>query len=379
MHKIDWICSERTFYHDFFFSNLATESDVDLTVHFVHRKQREHPWKQRPGGNFSSRAYERNFGLDLHVIGKSLRERKSLFIVAGWNDPTALIVMNLLIALGQPFAVLSDTPKPGLKRGRLKQALRGSLLRHILRHSRFIIGTGSPAIRVFKQMGCDESKLVNLPFYTDLNYFRPSACRRSRQEPASVVFLSCGQLLNRHKAYDVALRAFRVAKQSCTGAKFLYRIAGQGPDRDVLEGLTDELGLRDSVEFVGWLEHADLPSFYQSGDVFLHSSHHDPYPNVVLEAQACGLPVIGSDVAGSVVDRVVDGTNGFIHRDGDINSLADRLLFCMKNPECVSRMSGHARRTAEQWPVSRGIDTIKRMLARISYDGQPSLPKVLQF
>ena len=74
----------------------------------------------------------------------------------------------------------------------------------------------------------------------------------------------------------------------------------------------------NEVKLLGWIDYRDLPSFYNSGHLFLHPSRFDPFPNAVLEAMSCGLPVLGSDQAGSVIERVIDNENGLIFQSEDV-------------------------------------------------------------
>jgi len=168
------------------------------------------------------------------------------------------------------------------------------------------------------------------------------------------VFGSAGRLVD-NKGYDVAIRALAGVRASGVFGErgFRYRIAGVGPARGKLAGLACELGLQDAIEFVGWLEYSDLPSFYHSVDVFLHPATWDPYPVVVLEAMASGLPVIGSDGAGSVVDRIQDGVNGLVFPRGDPSALARKILWLVDHWELVRDMGRLARRTAEEWSAER--------------------------
>ena len=113
---------------------------------------------------------------------------------------------------------------------------------------------------------------------------------------------------------------------------------------------------------VGWLELDEIAPFYQSGDMLIHSSFFDPFPNVVLEAMAVGLPVMGSNLAGSVVDRVVPAKNGYICAAGDPIDWANKIELVLKAPEILSELGQAARRTAEAHPVDENIKTLQRCL-----------------
>ena len=199
----------------------------------------------------------------------------------------------------------------------------------------------------------------------DLEHFSPRAAA-DQTGNGNLTFLSSGRLVNSLKGYDQALTALAYARDRLAGKgrNFKYRIAGAGPDKETLSSLVSQLGLSGQVEFVGWLEPHLLPDFYRSGQVLLHPAHYDPFPNAILEAMACGLTVIGSDAAGSVVERIVHGHNGLIHRAGDGLDLAAQIADVLENPQKVAQMGEKARATAAAWPVSRGIDLVKELLQR---------------
>lgn len=359
LSKLMWICALPTHYHIFFFRTLAQDSEIDLSVHFMRMSQPSHPWKSQNNLGFPARAYHRVLGIDWQLLRTAFTAKNSFFVIAGWHEPTAIALINLLMILGRPFALWTDTPNIGRKRNIVKHVLRTSWLRKVFLSARFVMGTGEPALQALEKMGSPREKLVKFPFVVDLNSFAPAM-----QPPnnGKMTLLSSGRLVNSHKGYDVALKALAKVRD----VAYVYRIAGIGPDKESLLALVQQLGLQEKVDFVGWLEPEDLPNFYRSGDIFLHSSHFDPYPNAVLEAMASGLTIIGSNAAGSVVDRIQHGQNGLIHRDGDVDDLAEKLIYALTHAEERQLMGKAARQTADQWPVKKSVEVVKSILHNIS-------------
>ena len=75
-------------------------------------------------------------------------------------------------------------------------------------------------------------------------------------------------------------------------------IAGEGPERGRLEGLVSALGLGGRVRLPGAVHHEELPAWYQAADLFALASSREGWPNVLCEAQACGLPAVATRVWG---------------------------------------------------------------------------------
>jgi len=361
MIDLHWISWHPTPYHDYLFRSLAAEPEINLSVHFVKQVLSTHPWQSKLAQGFNSRTYDRILGLDWHLLRLAMRERRSFFVVSGWNETTMFSLINLLMLYGRPFAIWTDTPNVNRKRASAKAIVRETWLRMVFNRVSYMMGTGEVSIAALRQLGCSAHKLVNFPFYVDINAFRPAAKKARTSSDQPTVFLSSGRLINAHKGYDIAIKALGVVKERING-KFCYRIAGQGPDKGNLELLARQVGVLERIEFMGWLEPASLPAFYNSGDVFLHTSRFDPYPNAVLEAMASGLPVIGSDAAGSVQDRIVPMKNGLIHHAEDVNDLAEKIIYAILHPEAIHAMGVEARRTSEAWPIARAIDTVKVMV-----------------
>jgi glycosyltransferase involved in cell wall biosynthesis len=104
-------------------------------------------------------------------------------------------------------------------------------------------------------------------------------------------FLSVGHLLDR-KGHDLAIKAVAEIPE----ARLI--IIGEGPLRKKLDRLTDTLGVRDRVSFLGNIPQADLPEHYNSADILLLPSKHEGMPNVVLESLGCGTPVVATNAEG---------------------------------------------------------------------------------
>jgi glycosyltransferase involved in cell wall biosynthesis len=359
---LQWICWQPTHYNDFLFRSLVNDPEMRLTVHFMKHTVPSHPWTSQMAHGFKSRTYRCIFGIDWHLLRLAVRDKHSFFILGGWHDPTIVAVINLLMVFRRPFAIWTDTPDVERYRTPVKAFLRDAWLQCLFKHARYVMGTGNPALVALRKMGCPQHKLVNFPFFVDLDFFVPDAnvCHSSTDK--HIVYLSAGRLVNAHKGYDLAIKALSILRARMPTRRFIYRIAGIGPDKEALESLARHVGISQYLEFVGWLEPAELPQFYRSGHVFLHPSHFDPYPNAVLEAMAAGLPVIGSDQAGSVVDRIEHMHNGMIHRADDVHDLAEKIFCVLSHIDNLYTLGKAARCTAELWPVSRGIEIIKSLI-----------------
>jgi len=96
------------------------------------------------------------------------------------------------------------------------------------------------------------------------------------------------------------------------------------------------------ITITGHVPHKDLPAYYSLMDVFVHPSLRDGMPNAVLEAMACGVPVIATPVGG-VLDVLKDGVNGFFVHVNDTEGLAQKMTEVLSQPEKVESVRRSAR------------------------------------
>ena len=180
----------------------------------------------------------------------------------------------------------------------------------------------------------------------ELDRFVPAP--RPAEPPVRIV--SVGRLVEK-KGFPDLLHACRLLKDA-TGADFRLRIYGDGPLRGDLEALRDRLDLRDEVELRGEVDGDDVLRAYQEADVFALApcvtadGDRDGVPNVIVEAMACGLPVVTTD-AGGVTELVRHGVTGLVAEPRDVAALAGHLGRLVGDPPCRRRLGAAGRRAVE--------------------------------
>lgn len=129
--------------------------------------------------------------------------------------------------------------------------------------------------------------------------------------------------------YDVEtlIKAIPLVLQEIPEAKFV--IAGEGKQRSYLESLAQSLGISDSTKFIGWISNNALPKYLASSDVYVSTSLSDGTSISLLEALACQLAPVVTDIPANR-PWVDDGRNGFLIPVGDYEMLAERIVFLLK-------------------------------------------------
>ena len=106
-------------------------------------------------------------------------------------------------------------------------------------------------------------------------------------------------------------------------------------------------GVMDRVTFPGFISNNDLPRFYHMADLYISASHVDGLSVSLMEALACGLPCIVSDIPANR-EWVTDGVNVLIFPDGDVDALAGIISKAIVKHKCLTHISKNARKTAEE-------------------------------
>ncbi|MGH9142109.1 MAG: glycosyltransferase family 4 protein [Vicinamibacterales bacterium] len=145
---------------------------------------------------------------------------------------------------------------------------------------------------------------------------------------------------------NVALLVDAVAllRERMAGVHLL--VVGDGPEAAALRHQVGRHEMTDAVTFAGSVPQAETPNYYRAADVFGLSSDFDNSPNAVLEAMACGLPVVTTDVGG-VREFLVDRVGGAVVPPGDAPALADSLALYLSSP-ATARDAGAFNRARTQ-------------------------------
>jgi len=159
------------------------------------------------------------------------------------------------------------------------------------------IGVCSALMESLAGLGADASKLHVMRNGVDLERFSPIdrvAARERIGVPANnKMLLSVGYLIER-KGHNIAIEAMARLPQD-----YMLVIAGTGPEREKLERLASELGVQERVRFAGQIPNEDLKWWYSAADALVLCSSREGWANVLLEAMACGTPVIATNIWGT--------------------------------------------------------------------------------
>ncbi len=297
----------------------------------------------------------------------ALKPRPSAVLVSGWRRAATWRVAPIARALRIPVIVCSDKtlnePTPGGASGLVYTAF------HALKARLFdaFLTTGSLGTEYLASIGCPRPRITTGLYPIDIAYWQK--CKREFREKslalrdgASFVVLAVCKLSARESPLHL-LEAFAQVRRSLPGARLIQ--VGDGPLRAAFEEKVNELNLRAYVERAGYIPYDELGAYYGAADVFTHTPAREPWGISVLEAMACGLPVVASTTVGSAADLVIHGRTGALTYPDDVGSISSALeLVARKHAD----MGARALESVAQFDVGTVADSLASFIE--------SLPKL---
>jgi glycosyltransferase involved in cell wall biosynthesis len=209
-----------------------------------------------------------------------------------------------------------------------------------------IVTTGERVrAQVVAEVGADPSRVVSIATGIDLARFAPgdrSEARRSLGLPVEVPIVGIVATLRSWKGHRYLLEAFRDLGREDA----LLLVVGDGPQREALERQAGELGIEARVRFAG--NQPEVAPWMRAFDVFcLPSYANEGVPQALMQAMACGLPVVTTPV-GSIDEIVADGETGVMVKPQDRESLRAALAGLLGDPTRRAALGGRAAAAAHE-------------------------------
>jgi D-inositol-3-phosphate glycosyltransferase len=227
-----------------------------------------------------------------------------------------------------------------------------------------IASTADESAELVHAYGADPNRVFIVPPGVDLSMFQPI----DREEARRKIGYGPGRLLvfvgrlERLKGVEVAIRALALLRDRNHDDVRLLVLGedskdGEESEKDRLKGIATELRVRDRVDFLGSVAHHELPFFYSAADVCVMPSYSESFGLVGLEAQACGRPVVGSDVTG-LRSVVRDEVSGYLVGGHDPAAYAERIGRLLDDRELADQMGMRGRLLAQRFSWTRTADRL---------------------
>ncbi len=209
------------------------------------------------------------------------------------------------------------------------------LLRRVWRSAAAVVAN-SQGLRALGHAFEPKVPIAVIPNGVDLEQFK--VLERQWQPPR---LLFVGRVVYQ-KGLDILLDALGALKEK----PWTLDIVGDGPRREKLQAQAHDLDITDRVKFLGWKNGAELVQRYAEANLFVYSSRHEGMPNAVLEAMACGLPVLATHIAGNE-ELVAHKETGLLVPAEDADALRAALSELLADADGRRRMGAAARKRVE--------------------------------
>jgi glycosyltransferase involved in cell wall biosynthesis len=354
------------------FQALHDRSDLDTHVFFSTMRSKERTWTIDPATlTFPHRILP---GICLRPPKSRFSEKRSIYI-----NPTLFLELARRrpdVIIGYEFSVPSMTALLYARIARRPLLIWSECTpltdRHLTRGQRWtrrviipraqgFFGTSPPACRNLIAQGAPPERVVEAPQVHQVDWnVRQAAQAREKNPSSDGLILSVGSLIER-KGLGLLLEAF--ARARVRHPSIRLRIVGEGPLRGKLEQQVMQTGLQNRVDFAGFVEPDGMPSEYAGAELFILPSFEETFGVVVVEALACGVPVICSSFAG-VSAYLTDGDDAYIVDPNDTQLLAGRMDRLLDDRALRAQFITRGREIAKTFEAKSVAEVFAREILR---------------
>ena len=292
------------------------------------------------------------------LIKQAISKKAKYDAIIAWSGvPAGFIAMTLSFVFRIPYIVLlrgADVPFYDKRWAKLDKFIFRFLSPYIWKNSLLTIAN-SQSLRDLAYKTSRKKKIDII--YNGIDLERYTSKSDIKMSPKQIIAVG---RLSKIKGFDLLIQAVAAIKTPCQ-----LVIAGDGPEKENLENLAKMLGVEKKVIFTGRLEKQQLIHFYQESSIFCMSSYNEGMSNAMLEAIACGLPIVTTNIGGAV--ELVKG-NGIIVPCGDSNAIQEALETLLENPERIALCQKQSLQIASEfsWEIvtSGFIDLLQSTLGK---------------
>jgi glycosyltransferase involved in cell wall biosynthesis len=340
--------------HDFRF--LAALAETDHEVYYLRLERRGHQKEDRmlPSGvrqvdwtGGQKPAQNKDAPRLLISLRRVLRKVKPDVLHAGPIQTVGLLAamsgFHPLVTMSWGSDLLNDAEKNGWYRW---------ATRYTLKRSDVLVGDCDAVKQKAIAFGFPGERIVTFPWGVNLQRFSPGddgglRARVGWEDTFVLLHLRSWELIY---GVDVFARAFVIASRQCPELRLF--LLGSGSLAPEIHRILMQSNLIDRVHFGGQVKHSELPNYYRASDLYVSASHSDGSSVSLMEALACGLPALVSDIPGNR-EWVVPGEHGWQFPDGDVEALALGILKVVEQRDVLPRLGQNCRELAEEradWP-----------------------------
>jgi glycosyltransferase involved in cell wall biosynthesis len=210
------------------------------------------------------------------------------------------------------------------------------------------------------RFGVDPKRVSTIYNAVDVATVRVRAAEETPRLPPQPFIVAAGRLVHQ-KGFDLLIRAFaaRLAERQLS-----LVIVGEGPERSALEALARAHGVEHRVHLPGFVENPW--SYFARAAAFVCSSRWEGFGNVIIEAMACGVPVVATDCDFGPREIVRHGDSGLLVGAATVEALGDAIVSVLDDRQLASRLAEGAGRRARDFDVAHMARAYEQMFRELS-------------
>jgi glycosyltransferase involved in cell wall biosynthesis len=276
----------------------------------------------------------------------------------GYNQPNAIPYLTATVS---QHHIIVQNHGSALDRGNLKHEIWYRLIIPYLRHCSAVLSVDKEELDNLSSFISDQTKLHHLPNAIDPTEFKPSSTRAARHrlglDSDTQYGLFVGRLTEK-KGIEYLLDAVANLGSEIDLRLLLVYSGSSDKQKQIIEDKISDLDIEDQINMVGAVDHSQMSVYYNAADFCVFPSTSEGFGVVVLEAMACGTPVIASKehLGGG---HVTDGENCLITDPHSPNDISDSITRLLHSPDLQKRLTERGRKTVlEQYTYDLVIDNL---------------------
>lgn len=294
-------------------------------------------------------------------ISQIIKKENPNSIVSFMNTVNLSTIISKILSASKAKIIISEQNTPSVQQKGLLGFITKLFMKIIYKKADIIVAVSRGVKNdLMKNFGIKENKIAVIYNPIDIDKIRKLSKEEITEcewfnEPIPIIINVAS--LTEKKGHKYLLRAFKIARERI---RCRLVILGEGPKEKELKELTKNLGISEDVKFLGFQKNPF--KFMAKSTVFVLSSIFEGFPNVLIEAMACGIPVISTDCPSGPNEIIKDGTNGFLVPVKDEKTLAEKIIHLIGDDGLRKKFILNGLNNAQKFSVDKIIELYQEVL-----------------
>ena len=342
---------------------LRKNKKINVLAWYRFRRMQELPWDKELGKNENDLYFD-SFSMQLTLLRKVLFSNNEKFILVGYSNFINIFSIIFFTMTLKEYYFWLDHP---VKKTGIKNFLRKIAYKIVNFSAKKILIVGEKGREFLIKENFNKSKIINFSIYIEvpeksqLLKYDKIEIRRNYNIPVNNVTAISASRLTYEKGFHILIESLNNLNADII-KNFTLVLVGDGPEKNKLFNEVKRLNLEEKVIFINWVEPEEYKKIIYCGDFYIHPAIFDAYGGGTMYAMSMSIPVIGSNGAGVVQERLVDGINGLCYDFKDVEGLSIHIKKLILDSNMRHRLAKNCRNTALKWTPEKGSKILLKEL-----------------